>query len=150
VQRRALADPVLGADRGRSPRLGDVDGDALVGDGDVDRLAELVGERLARRLPQLGEVHAPGRRAREPDDPEPDGVLAPFPELLDEPPRLQDAHESGRRGLVHTQLTSDFGDTRFAVRQHLQHADGSVHRLDLSHGSPICVRVAHGATVTSG
>ena len=81
---RELTDPVVAADRRRPPCLVDVDRIMRSQHRDVDRLAHLDGEPLADLAALLGDVEPTRHRIGQPQDAEPEPILAPLMRLLDQ------------------------------------------------------------------
>lgn len=152
VQRSQLADPVVRRDRGRAAHLAEVDRVLLLQDGDVDRLAEFLGQPLAHGAAHLGDVDPSRDGARQPYDPEAEPVLAALRGLFDESARLQRPEEPERRRLVDVDLSRHLADARLAAPgEDLQHADGAVDGLHPARRGARCfggcLVVAHGETI---
>ncbi len=135
VERGELPDPVVRRDRRRAAHLVEVDGVVGAHDGEVDGLADLLGQAPADRAALLGEVEAGGHAAGEADDAEAEAVLPAVLGLLDQAPGLQGAEEPEGRRLVDADLRRDLADTGLAaLGEDLQHADGPVDRLHAGRG----------------
>lgn len=130
MQRGQLADPVVRGDGPGAAHLVEVDRVVLLHDGDVDRLADLLGETLTDGAALLGDVDASGHRTGQADDAEAEAVLAALTRLFHQTARLQGAEQTKRGGLVHVDFGGHFADARLAaLGEDFEDADGAVHRL---------------------
>jgi hypothetical protein len=84
----------------------------------------------SRRPALLRDVDTARDRSGEPHDAEAEPVLPSLTRLLHQPARLQRTQQTEGGGLVHVDLTGDLTHTCLtALREDLQHADGTVDRL---------------------
>ena len=152
MQGGELADPVVRGDRRRAAHLVEVHRVVGPQHGDVDGLADLLGQPPAHRAALLDEVHPGGHPAREPDDAEAEAVLAAVLGLLHQATGLQRAEQPERGRLVDADLRGDLAHPGLtALGKDLQNADGPVHRLDPAAAVGPCGagprRAAHSGTI---
>lgn len=139
VQGRELAHPVVRGDGGGPAHLVEVDRVVRPQDGDVHRLADLLGESAADGPAALchihPHVHPHGDAVGEADEAEAEAILAAVLGLLDQPARLQRAEQAERGRLVHLDLGRELGDPGLpAPGEDLHDADRPVHGLHAAAG----------------
>ena len=118
---RALADPVDGGDCRGADDLIDADHLMAIVDGHIHRLTDGLGELMANRATQDGQVVLLGCACGQLHDAVAEPVPPPLGVLLHQSACLQGGQQAKYRGLVHGEFPGDLGDADRAVPgQHLQ------------------------------
>ncbi len=130
MQRDALPGPVVRRQRGRACDLVQVERVPSGQDGQVDRLAHLLGQRPAHRPALLHQVEPAADRPGQPDQAHSEPVPPARRVLGHQLTPVQRGQQPGRGGLVHAQLARDLGHPGLPLPgQDLQDGHRSVHRL---------------------
>jgi hypothetical protein len=113
---------------------------------DVDRLAQLDSQPFTHLVALPDDVEPVGDRAGQRDQPDPEPVLAPIADLLDQAPPLERGEQPEGGRLVHGDIRGHLADPGLpAAGQHLQNVDGLVNGV---HDTVPTRGVAHRETVS--